>query len=258
MKSDLVEKGLLMVVLNQSRVRLSDMKYPHNEKLRKSVEQAIGSNEEVDENDLYSATWALISRGLAYFDMSQDVTLWQLNLTEKGNAVAEDTEPNPDDPAGYMERLLDAVPTTTAAVQMYLREALHAYVESCFLSSAVMLGVAAEAAMLELADSYVKWAGKPADKFKETLENPRVFYVHKLAEFQKKLAADKSTFPEDIRDSLDLEISAVLQLIRLTRNEAGHPNEKRVPKDACYSHLVIYAQAHKKIHALAQFFLSRP
>jgi hypothetical protein len=52
----------------------------------------------------------------------------------------------------------------------------------------------------------------------------------------------------------NLIVIAVLQLIRLTRNEAGHPTGKSIIRDDCYSRLCIYAVVHKKLYALRAFF----
>jgi hypothetical protein len=118
-----------------------------------------------------------------------------------------------------------------------------------------MLGVAAEAALLETAALFVQWAGASADKLKKHLENPRMFYVTKLEEFQKRITVAKPDLPGDLSDNLDLNVTAILQLIRLTRNDAGHPTGRSIERADCYDHLVVYAHAHRRLHALNAFFL---
>jgi hypothetical protein len=56
--------------------------------------------------------------------------------------------------------LLQAAPATSDVVQLYLRESLKSFEQECYLASAVMLGVAAEACMLEAAEAFVQWTGK--------------------------------------------------------------------------------------------------
>ena len=135
------------------------------------------------------AVWALVRRGLAWINMGSmhSTGLWRIILTEKGRLAACGEAVTPEDPTGYMERLLRDVPGTSDVVKLYLNEALSSYVEGCYLASTVMLGVAAEACMLDTAETYVNWAGKRAEKLREHLENSRTFYVAKLQEFQKRL-----------------------------------------------------------------------
>lgn len=204
---------------------------------------------------IYQAVWALISRELVWLNMAgHSSPLWRFALTDRGRRLAVHEEPNPDNGTEYMDRLLRSSPDTSEVVKMYLKEALLSYAESCYLASTVMLGVAAEASMLDAAADYVQWAGKKADKLREHLENSRTFYVVKLQEFQKRLAVDRPSFANDLADSLDLDVTAVLQLIRLTRNDAGHPTGKKIDREDCFSRLSIYASVHKKLHALRAFF----
>jgi hypothetical protein len=135
-----------------------------------------------------------------------------------------------------------------------LENRLKSFEQECYLASAVMLGVAAEACMLETADVFVKWSGKPAEKLKQMLENPRTFYVAKLEGFQKSLAAAKGSLPPELSDNLDLDVTAVIQLIRLTRNDAGHPTGRQIDREDAFNHLVIYARANKRLYDLIDFF----
>ena len=88
------------------------------------------------------------------------------------------------------------------------------------------------------------------------LENPRTFYVAKLEEFQKRLTAAKGQLPSVLSDNLDLNVTAVLQLIRLTRNDAGHPTGRQIDHQDAFDHLVIYARANKRLYELMGFFKS--
>ena len=117
-----------------------------------------------------------------------------------------------------------------------------------------MLGGAAEDTTLDVAASFVSWQGKPAENFKKILENPKQFYVYKLQQFEKRLAAAKGSLPQDLSENIELNITTIFQLIRLTRNDAGHPKGKRVDQEECYQNLVVYANAHRKLHRLKDYF----
>src|SRR5205823_14447979 len=117
---------------------------------------------------------------------------------------------------------------TSDTTKQYLKEALKSYEQECFLASSVMLGGAAEDTTLDVAASFASWQGKSAEKLEKVLENPRQFYVYKLQEFEKRITAVKRSLPPEFSENLELKFTTVLQLIRLTRNDAGHPTGKRV------------------------------
>src|SRR5947207_7041157 len=143
---------------------------------------------------------------------------------------------------------------TSDTTKQYLREALKSYEQECFLASSVMLGVAAEDTSLAVAASFVVWQGKPAANLKAILANPKQFYVYKLQEFEKRLIAAKGSIPPNLSENIELNITTILQLIRLTRNDAGHPTGRRVDQEDCYQNLVVYANAHRKLHRLKVYF----
>ncbi|PYK21933.1 MAG: hypothetical protein DME56_02885 [Verrucomicrobia bacterium] len=153
-----------------------------------------------------------------------------------------------------MERLLEAAPRTSETTKQYLREALKSYEQECFLASSVMLGVAAEGTSLDVAASFVSWQGRPAHKLKATLENSKQFYVYKLQQFEARLIAARGSIPPDLSENIEPNITTVLQLIRLTRNDAGYPTGRRIDAEDCYQNLVVYANSHRKLHRLKDYF----
>ena len=245
-------------IAKNGAVPLSWLRHPAIETYaKKFISEQLGIDVETDSMAYSRSIWSLVRRGLAFVGMESESPLqWRVCLTGRGYDVVNGQEVTPEDPTGYMERLLREVPDTTEVVQMYLREALRSYADGSYLASSVMLGVAAEACTLETADHFVKWAGSRTEKLRQTLESKRIFYVEKLTDFQKCLAVEKPNLPRELADALDLDVTAVLQLIRMNRNDAGHPTGKAISRDDCYSRLCIYAGVHKKLHGLKAFFLA--
>jgi len=200
------------------------------------------------------AFWELIARRLIFVGGDRSFDQCSVLLTERGERAANGEEFNPDDPTRYMERLLEAAPRTSDTAKQYLREALKSYEQECFLASSVMLGGAAEETSLAVAASFVSWQGAPADKLKAILENPKQFYVYKLQQFERRLIAAKGDIPPDLSENIELNVTTILQLIRLTRNDAGHPTGRRIDPEECYQNLVVYANAHRKLHRLKDYF----
>jgi len=245
----------LIELLKAGPIRLSELVLPAvNNNLRKVAKSRTGTDFEVEWFAVNEAVWSLVARRLAWIEIDQGHPwAWFIQLTERGKAAAESEAVNPDDPLGYMRLLLQSAPATSDVVQLYLRESLKSFEQECYLASAVMLGVAAEACMLETADAFVNWSGEPAKKLRAMLENRRTSYITKLEEFQKRLTTAQSLLPRELSDNLDLDVTAVLQLIRLTRNDAGHPTGRKIDREGAFNHLVIYARANKRLYDLMGF-----
>lgn len=225
--------------------------------VRNQIKALTGVQCDAEWHNVAEAFWGLVARQMIYVGGARAFGQCSAWSTERGCGALADEENNPDDRTGYMNRLLDATPETSSTVQQYLLEALKSYEQDCYLASAVMLGGAAEETTLNVAKSFVTWKGRGADNLKTILENPRQFYVYKLQEFEKRLKAIRGEIPQEFADNLELNITAVLQLIRLTRNDAGHPTGRRIDRSDCYQNLVIYANAHRKLHHLKRYFEGR-
>jgi hypothetical protein len=202
------------------------------------------------------AVWALISRGLAYIDYSQpSADNWSLHLTDSGIAASRDEELTPDDPAGYVRRLQADVPSISAVVRAYTEEALEAYNARLYRSSAVMLGVASEAAILEVATSFA--AAMPeaeADKFLEVIQARRQNFVSKFGAFQDKLRSKRDSLPAELVDGIDLSVNAIGDLLRVYRNDAGHPTGQPIDREDCFVHLHMFVRYARKLYLLKAYF----
>ena len=232
MTQEEIQTTLLKFLKVDGPTRLGSLVTPNaNSQVRNLVRSRTRIEFEVDWFEVNEAVWSLVVRRLAWIQIGQENPVhWRISLTERGKAAAEGEAVNPDDPSGYMRRLLRDAPGTSDVVQLYLRESLKSFEQECYLASAVMLGVAAVACMLEAADAFVNWSGDRARKLRTMLENRRTFYVAKLEEFQKRLTAASGSLPQEISDNLDLDVTAVLQLIRHTRNDAGHPTGRQIDR----------------------------
>lgn len=213
---------------------------------------------EVTGAEVIEVCWSLLGQGLAYIDFTQPAPEnWRWVLTSSGVAAAADQMANPDDPDRYMSRLMEKVPEASLVVQQFAQEAVAAYVARCYLASATMLGVASEAAFIETATAFADWLqpGKTQDNLRQTLDG-RAVYVAKFDEFRKRLEAHKGELPDDLRDGLTLTMDAVLDLLRVSRNDAGHPTGRRISREDQFVHLQIFVRYLQKLYGQKTFFLA--
>ena len=201
------------------------------------------------------AFWALVSRGLVYIDMiGQSAENWSAFLTDAGRAALKDEELNPDLPTGYFTRTEELIPELSPVVWRYLTEAVNAYIARCYLASDVMLGVATEAAILDMAPSFARWLpASDGAKLKNILDS-RQHFAKKLEEIQKRMAVHRNALPDELNSGLDAVLNWSIDLIRTNRNDAGHPTRRVGERSDTFIMLTAFPHVARRIYALRAFF----
>jgi hypothetical protein len=201
--------------------------------------------------------WSLVGRGLIYIDMWQPAPEnWEWRLTETGTSATKDEQFNPDDPELYMARLRSNTPNMSDLVAVYAAEAVRCYTHECYLASAVMLGVASEAAFMEMAESSVLWLQSSSVTLKKFLDDPRQPYVRKFEEFRKRIEPRKADLPDELSDGMSLTFDTVLDLLRIRRNDSGHPTGKPMLRADQYSSLQMFGRYLQRLYQFRAFFQS--
>jgi hypothetical protein len=208
---------------------------------------------------IMAAVWSVVRQGLAYIDYSQpSPNNWELTLTNAGRAAARDEYPNPDSVEEYLERLRTRAPSASQTVLQYTREAAMSYINRCFLASAVMLGVASEAAFLELAQSFGNWLPSgQREEFLKIVSGPRNYLV-KFSEFRKRVEPIKPKLPDELSDAMSLTFDSVLDLLRVYRNDAGHPTGRLITRDDAFINLQMFARYVERLYSFKVFFDANP
>lgn len=224
------------------------------------VMHQFSENDRPTPDQVAEILWTLLGQGLVYIDMSQSApTNWQWRLSSLGLSAVSDQEVNPDDPSGYLTRLRTMVPQASQTVLCYADEAVRSYTNRCYLASATMLGVASEAAFLEVATAFGAWLpGEQGQKFLSVLNNPRQNYIAKFSEFRKRVEPEKPKLPTALADGMALTMDSVLDLLRIYRNDAGHPTGKDVTREDAFINLQMFARYLQKLYLLKAFFESNP
>jgi hypothetical protein len=200
--------------------------------------------------------WSMLGQGLLYIDIWQPhPENWRWRLSSAGLAARTDADVNPDDPQGYLSHVRQTVPSASGTTMMYLEEAVLSYTGRQYLASAVMLGVSAESAFMEMADAFGR-SLPPSEgkKFLDLLHNPRQNYVAKLSDFREATGARKSAIPREMADNLALTLDSVLDVLRVYRNDSGHPTGKVIDRKDAFINLQMAARLLEKMHALKAFF----
>ena len=154
-----------------------------------------------------------------------------------------------------MVRLHSNIPDLSDLVSVYAGEAVRCYTHGCYLASAVMLGVASEAAFMEMAQASVTWLQSTGLTLKRVLDAPRQPYVKKFEEFRKRIESRKADLPNDLADGMNLTFDAVLDLLRIRRNDSGHPTGKPMSREDQYISLQMFGRYLQRLYQLRTFFM---
>lgn len=205
--------------------------------------------------EFWEAIWGLVADGLVYLDPAgqEHATSWdnwRWQLSQRGIQAATGGSWEPRDPERYLERLTTRCPDLDDAAFAYVGEALQAFNARCYLASSVMLGVAAEQVFNRLAGAFA--AASESASLSKLLGNPSTTYFKRFQEFRKRLEPRRANLPDGLADNLTLD--AVADLLRITRNNAGHPTGRSVDEDTAYTHLQMAARFLTKMTELAVYF----
>ena len=220
--------------------------------LDREVRKTALTGSQIEDRQIREGVWSLIRQGLAYLDYSRfPAEHWELQITANGRAVVSDERINPDDQTGYIQNLDHEVPDLSEVAKNYAHEALYAYNVGLYRSSVVMLGVASEAAVLEVAAALAQtMREEKKQQYLEQLEAPNRSYNAKFEDFRQKLRSRTDSMPEELTTNLDLTMNSVGELLRVYRNNAGHPTGKVASRHDCFTFLHMFVQYAKRLYAI--------
>lgn len=207
--------------------------------------------------EVYEVLWALLADGLVHLQpdpqYAASFEYWLWLPTKVGRRVLEGGDWHPEDPEGFLRRLDRQSPTLDPVARQYFAEALGAFRSRCYLATAVMLGVASEAAFGGLAEAYIgSLPPERAASARKDLTGARQSDFHRWEAFRKRINPVREQLPEDLRDRLLLD--AVSDLLRITRNDVGHPTGRLIDEDTARTHLLIAATYLGRMTALRDHF----
>jgi hypothetical protein len=208
---------------------------------------------------VWEALWGLVGERLIYLDpagQGSSTDNWQWRLSADGALAVKGGSWEPRDPDGFLRRLRRQVPGLDPIALKYVQEALHAFNARCFLASAVMLGVASERVFLGLAEAVATAVGTPAGGLRKALDNPRASQHSRFKELRQVLEPRRKEIPNDLADVLTLD--AVSELLRISRNEAGHPTGRDVDEDTARTHLLIAGGYLERMTQMRDHFAQQP
>jgi len=200
-------------------------------------------------HEVLEALWGLVGEGLAYLDpagQGSGTDNWRWRASAAGIAAAVGGNWEPRDVDGYLRRLRAYRPQVDAIAIAYVAEALRAFNARCYLATSVMLGVASESVINGLGHAIVAVRGEQATQLEKLLNSSTSRLAKQFEEMRKQLV--QIDLPDGLTDTLTLD--AVADLLRISRNNVGHPTGAAVDEDTAYTHLQMAARYLQKMATL--------
>jgi hypothetical protein len=205
------------------------------------------------QNAIRSVIWDLIIQGIIVPGVPNQLGssgLPAFVVTPWGKQCLENKEYLTFDAGKYIERIRMAIPTIDIRIVLYLKDALASFRVGAYLSSAVMTGVASEKALLLLRDG-IEAALSAPDRRKKFADNTKGISISRIyQEIWKRLEPNQAVLAQALnREDVKVELSGIFDLIRKTRNEAGHPTGREITRDEADSMLHLFPVYCKTVYA---------
>jgi hypothetical protein len=203
--------------------------------------------------------WDLFRQGFITLglDYSNDRWPW-FRLSHFGKRALDLSKPFAFHHAqSYVERIQAEIPDVRPETLEYLQEAAAAFYAGCPLASTVMLGVAAECEFERLLDSAVadQQFGSRFQKAKQ-----HQFIRRKISAFSDAIKTlPKSYLPETATEDIDINLNFIQSVLRVARNEAGHPTFSRtITREQVYINLQMFFPFAKQLLRLRSALQGAP
>ncbi len=202
---------------------------------------------------ILAVVWGLIIEGIYTPGSSiQHPNLPALRVTEYGQRCFDAGELTPHDQE-YLARLKKACASIDGTTLLYVGEALDTFRAGNHLASTAMIGVAAESMLVRLVDAVHGALNTAQRKAKFEQDTNGKLAKRRHDEVLVRLRNPDSPLPTEIEAVLTQHIDGIYDLIRRTRNDAGHPTGKRIGRDEAHALLLLFPTYCKTVHDLIEW-----
>ena len=179
------------------------------------------------------------------------------HLTEYGKKVVDTAEYQPHDPDGYLARIKTDIPEIDEVIIRYMEECLSCFRKNLLLAAAVMLGCAAEKAVLLLVQAYGESISNDEDKQNYEKETKSFIIRQKWNALWNRLESKAASLPDKLGEDIGTIVERIFDIIRTTRNDAGHPTGRTVEKETVHANLLLFPIFSKRVYGLIRHFSSQ-
>lgn len=172
------------------------------------------------------------------------------HITKKAKQAFQQINRDPSNPYGYLAHLYASANLNSIA-KSYIEEGLQCFVSGNYKASAVMVGGAAEAVILDLKEQVLC---KLQDKGQAVNSNLGSWQIKSVLKGLKGYFDNETfRFQLDLKEEYDAYWPAFTQQIRAVRNEVGHPNSvEPITADVVHASFLIFPELAKLAKKLGE------
>jgi hypothetical protein len=181
-------------------------------------------------------------------------------LTEFGQDYISQSAPHYYDPEGYMKFLRGIVPNLDTVIEQYIFESLNCYRQQLFFASAVMIGAAAEKAILLLLEAIVGSMSNVGNEKKaaQLLDRPNLPEIFDTIVKTINPLVRAKTIPYAVHQGCTEHLTSLFEMIRVQRNDAIHPIAGQVNQTKVFLSLQTIPAALESVNKLIDWFKNNP
>jgi len=192
-----------------------------------------------DVSTVRSVLWRFVGLGILTPRMMTDERNQFFELSKYGEQILRETQESPYDPLGFLERLSLDSPNLEANSMEYIQEAVNCYLGRYLRAATVMVGLASENEILKLVEIYGNTLeADDKDAFDKKISSCRNL-KQKFDVLYDRLHQDRRNLPMETKE-LETWLNGIFQVIRLSRNDAGHPIAVNPPNEDVFANLVLF------------------
>ena len=206
--------------------------------------------------------WQLLAQGILVWGSDTSNAKYPFyRLTKYGRTVVHEVRPQPYDPDGFLQDFDRTVPNADTVVRDYLEEAVRCFNASCPKGAAVLVGAASEKLVLLLHEKFNASISDPKKKQSYEKDSGGISIHRKYAALKKRLdlMVTAKELPNEHRETIASELPAAFELIRRSRNSAGHPEVPgRTDPDTVFLNLRVFTEYANRTAKLIDYFDTNP
>ena len=195
--------------------------------------------------------WDLFRQGFITLGLNDNNPMWPwFRLSHFGEQSLKTQSPYRfHDTNSFITLVRKEVPDISPEAVVYLGEAVSTFYAGCSLACCVMLGVAAEAEFLRLVEVA---ANSPSHGPKFAQVAQRNLIRQKIVKFQDCLKPLIPALPKDAVEDLDTNFLMIQSVLRIARNDAGHPTGATPQREQVYVYLQLFVPFVRQLMRLRQ------
>jgi hypothetical protein len=193
--------------------------------------------------------WDLFRQGFITLGVNDSNPIWPwFRLGHFGQQTLQTASPYRfHDTGSFLALVRKEVSDVSTEAVSYLDEAVAAFTLDACLRQCVMLGVAAECEFLRLIDVAIANITH-GDAFKP-IQRLR-FIRQKITKFESTLKPLIPTLPHDAVEDLEANFNMIQSVLRIARNDAGHPTAAAPRREQVYVYLQLFVPFARQLMRL--------